>query len=77
MQSCTIVRVFRVELSDVLLFFEKNYLHFPIFAENIASYLSIHDMQSLVMMINVRTNQLNQQFISCLAMLIYQRNLAL
>lgn len=56
-------------------FLGKNYLHFPFFAENIAFYLSIHDMQSLVMMINVSTSQLNQQFISCLAMLIYQRNL--
>lgn len=57
-------------------FFRKNFLHFPFFAENTASYLIIHDMQSLVTMISVSTNQLNQQFISCLAMLIYQCNLA-
>lgn len=74
-QSCTIVRVFSVEVSDVLPFSWKELFAFSFFAENIAFSLSIHDMQSLVMMINVSTSQLNQQFIFCLAMLIYQRNL--
>lgn len=57
-------------------FIGNNYLHFPFFGRNIVFYLSIHDIQSLVIMINVSTNQLNQQFISCLAMSIYQHNLA-
>lgn len=58
-------------------FFLKELFAFSFFfSENIASCLSIHDMQSLVMMINVSNNQLNQQSISCLEMLIYQHNLA-
>lgn len=77
-QSCAIVRVFSVELYDIMPSFWNVLFAFSFFTGNIASYLNIHGMKFLVMMIVVHiTNWLNQKCMSCLATLIYQQNLAL